>query len=294
VVVSVLAFKTYGVTLFVATPFIQGMVVGWTFNRREIRSARETAGVVWLSMLLVGGVILLFALEGLLCVMMALPIAAVLAVMGGVIGRAIARDTPRGGLGFAATLFVLPAGALMEKVSTVAPTYEVVTSVDVAAAPEIVWDRVVQFDEIREQPEWYFRAGIAYPIRATIDGTGEGAIRRCVFSTGAFVEPITTWDAPRRLAFDVVEQPPPLHELSIYSNVYAPHINGYFRSTRGEFRLIPVAGNHTRLEGHTWYSVAIYPQGYWRAMSELLLHRIHRRVLDQVKRESELAGPVPR
>jgi hypothetical protein len=292
VVVSVLAFRTYGVTLFVATPFIQGMVVGWTFNRREIRSSRETAAVVWLSILLVGGVILLFALEGLLCLMMALPVAAVLAVMGGLIGRAIARDTPRGGLGFAATLFVLPVGALMEKVSTVAPTYEVVTSVEVAAAPEIVWDRVVRFDEIQERPEWYFRAGIAYPIRATIDGTGEGAIRRCVFSTGAFVEPITTWDAPRRLAFDVVDQPPPLRELSIYSKVYAPHIDGYFRSTRGEFRLIPIAGGHTRLEGHTWYSVAIYPQGYWRAMSELLLHRIHRRVLDQVKRESEGAGSM--
>ncbi len=219
--VSIVAFGTYGVTLFVATPFIQGMIVGWAFNRGEIRGSWETAGVVWLSMLLVGGVILLFALEGLFCLIMALPIAAVLAVMGGVIGRAIARDTGRGGLGLAATLFVLPTGAVMERVSTVAPTYEVVTSVDVAAAPEIVWERVVRFDEIRVEPEWYFRAGIAYPIRATITGTGEGAIRRCEFSTGAFVEPITTWDAPRRLAFDVIEQPPPLHELSIYSKVYS-------------------------------------------------------------------------
>jgi len=293
VLVSIVAFGTYGVTLFIGTPFIQGMVVGWAFNRREVRSSSETAGVVWLSLLLVAGAILLFALEGALCLAMALPIASTLALMGGLIGRAMATRSGRGGLGFAATLFVLPTGALMEKISTAAPTYEVVTSVDVAATPDVVWDRVVQFDEIGEQPAWYFRAGIAYPVRATITGSGKGAIRRCEFSTGSFVEPITTWDAPSRLAFDVIEQPPPLREFSIYSNVYAPHVNGYFRSTRGEFRLIPAVGGHTRLEGHTWYNVEIYPQGYWRAMSEVLLHRIHLRVLEQVKRESESAARNP-
>jgi uncharacterized membrane protein YhaH (DUF805 family) len=290
VLVSIAAFGTYGVTLFVATPFIQGMVVGWAFNRRETRTSAETVGVVWLSLFLVAGAILLFALEGALCVAMALPLAAIVALLGGMIGRTIATQRGPTGLGYAGVLFVLPAGALMEKISTVAPTYEVVTSIDVAASPAVVWNRVVKFDEIRERPAWYFRAGIAYPISATIAGSGPGAIRRCEFSTGAFVEPITVWDEPRRLAFDVVEQPPPLRELSIYSKVYAPHINGYFSSTRGEFRLIPAAGGHTRLEGHTWYSVAIYPQGYWRATSEVLLHQIHLRVLRQVKRESESAS----
>jgi uncharacterized membrane protein YhaH (DUF805 family) len=290
VLVSIVAFGTYGVTLFVATPFIQGMVVGWAFNRRETRSSAETVSVVWLSLFLVAGSILLFALEGVLCVAMALPLAAIVALLGGMIGRTIANQRGPSGLGYAGILFVLPTGALMEKISTVAPTYEVVTSIDVAAPPTVVWNRVVQFNQIQEPPAWYFRAGIAYPIRATIAGSGPGAIRRCEFSTGAFIEPITVWDEPRRLAFDVVEQPPPLRELSIYSKVYAPHINGYFSSTRGEFRLIPAPGGHTRLEGHTWYSVAIYPQGYWRATSEILLHQIHLRVLRQVKRESESAS----
>jgi uncharacterized membrane protein YhaH (DUF805 family) len=290
VLVSIVAFGTYGVTLFVATPFIQGMVVGWAFNRRETRSSAETVSVVWLSLFLVAGSILLFALEGVLCVAMALPLAAIVALLGGMIGRTIANQRGPSGLGYAGILFVLPTGALMEKISTVAPTYEVVTSVDVAAPPTVVWNRVVQFNQIQERPAWYFRAGIAYPVRATIAGSGPGAIRRCEFSTGAFIEPITVWDEPRRLAFDVIDQPPPLRELSIYSKVYAPHINGYFSSTRGEFRLIPAPGGHTRLEGHTWYSVAIYPQGYWRATSEILLHQIHLRVLRQVKRESESAS----
>jgi hypothetical protein len=233
-------------------------------------------------------VVFLFAMEGVICLLMALPIAAILGIMGAYVGRSIAL---RGGgiaYGAAAMFLVVPTGAAVDKATTAAPpTYEVVTSIDVAASPEVVWNRVVQFREIKAPLAWYFRAGIAYPVRATISGQGVGAIRRCEFSTGAFIEPITVWDEPRRLAFGVVEQPPPLRELSIYSEVYAPHIDGFFRSEQGEFRLIALPNGGTRLEGHTWYSVAIYPQGYWRAISEVLLHEIHRRVLDQVKLEAE-------
>jgi uncharacterized membrane protein YhaH (DUF805 family) len=295
VLFSVFAFGSYGLTLFLATPFIQGMVVGYSYNRDRQTTGAETVSVVALSVLLVGGVMLLFALEGVVCLLMALPLALGLGALGGLVGRVMARARSGGGLGFAPALFALPSGAMMDKVSPPAPTYEVVSTVDVAAAPQTVWTHVVQFGEITEAPAWYFRAGIAYPLRASIRGTGVGAVRRCEFSTGAFVEPITAWEPPSRLAFDVIAQPPPLRELSIYAKVYAPHLDGYFRSSRGEFRMIALANGETRLEGHTWYSVAIYPQAYWRGASEMLLHRIHRRVLEQVKRESELAtvGKIP-
>jgi uncharacterized membrane protein YhaH (DUF805 family) len=288
VLVAVLGLKNYGWPLFLGTPFIQGMVCGWAFNRERARSTKETIAVVWTSLLLVGGVVFLFAMEGVICLLMALPIAAILGIMGAFVGRSIALRGSGMAYGAAAMFLVVPTGALVDRATTSGPpTYEVVTSIDVAAPSEVVWDRVVQFGEIRAPLAWYFRSGIAYPVSATIDGTGVGAIRRCEFSTGAFVEPITVWDEPRRLAFGVIEQPPPLRELSIYSKVYAPHVNGYFRSHQGEFRLIPLSNGGTRLEGHTWYSVAVYPQGYWRAISEVLLHEIHRRVLEQVKLEAE-------
>jgi uncharacterized membrane protein YhaH (DUF805 family) len=288
VLVSVMGLQNYGGPLFLGTPFVQGMVCGWAFNRERARSTKETVAVVWTSLLLVGGVVFLFAMEGAICLLMALPIAAILGIMGAHVGRSIALFGSGIAYGAAAMFLVVPTGAAVDKVTTSAPpTYEVVTAIDVAAPPEVVWDRVVQFGEIAAPLPWYFRTGIAYPVRATINGHGVGAIRRCEFSTGAFIEPITVWDEPRRLAFDVVEQPPPLRELSIYSKVYAPHVDGFFRSNRGEFRLIALANGGTRLEGRTWYSVAVYPQGYWRAISEVLLHRIHRRVLDQVKLEAE-------
>lgn len=124
-------------------------------------------------------------------------------------------------------------------------------------------------------------------LRATIDGTGVGAVRRCEFSTGAFIEPITAWEPGRRLAFDVAAQPPPMHELSPYRHIHPPHLDGYLRCRRGEFRLVPLDGGRTRLEGSTWYEYEIYPQCYWTLWQDALIQRIHRRVLDHIRRESE-------
>ena len=59
------------------------------------------------------------------------------------------------------------------------------------------------------------------------------------FSTGAFVEPITAWEPPHRLAFSVQSTPPPMDELS-FREVTPPHLEGFFVSRRGEFRLEPL------------------------------------------------------
>ncbi len=170
------------------------------------------------------------------------------------------------------------------------PTERVVSSsVEIDAPPEVVWQNVIAFPELPEQREWFFRLGIACPERARIVGHGVGATRYCEFTTGAFVEPITVWDQPRRLAFDVTEQPDPMFELSPYRHVHPPHLDHSLRSHRGEFRLVALDDGRTRLEGRTWYSVAIYPQFYWQLLSDELIGRIHHRVLTHIKSRSEAA-----
>ena len=147
--------------------------------------------------------------------------------------------------------------------------------------------------ELPPPSELVFWLGIAHPLRARIRGSGVGAIRTCEFSTGSFVEPITAWDPPRRLAFDVRSEPPPLAEWSPYQHVYAPHLVGGRETERREFRLIPLAADRTRLEGSTWYRNNLFPQLYWNLWSDALIHRIHRRVLEHVKRRSEGRGAGP-
>lgn len=128
--------------------------------------------------------------------------------------------------------------------------------------------------------------GIAYPIEARIEGHGVGATRYCTFSTGSFVEPITEWDAPNRLSFNVAENPPPMKELSIYEGIDAPHLHGHMVSHKGQFRLSQ-RGNQVLLEGTTWYSNRILPEFYWSMISDELIHLIHLRVLNHIKSHTE-------
>lgn len=287
VAIITLTTKSYGMALFLGTPFVLGAVTAYIHNYRHPRTSRETTAVVMLGLFFVGGSLMLFALEGLVCLLMAVPIGIVAAELGGKVGRLVAIGTTAPPASTAFVLLLLPAGLVADRATNVSPVYEAVTSVIVNAPPEKVWAHVIQFHEITERPSLLFRLGIAYPIRARISGTGPGAIRRCEFSTGAFVEPITAWEAPNKLSFGVSAQPPAMHELSPYSHVYAPHIKGFFRARRGEFRLVSLSNGRTRLEGSTWYTLDMYPQAYWRPIAELLLRQIHERVLEQVKRESE-------
>ena len=139
----------------------------------------------------------------------------------------------------------MPGLILLEySVGETPPLYEVKTSVVIKSDLQTVWTHVVTFSQLPPPTEAMFKTGIAYPIRAEMHGQGVGAERHCVFSTGAFVEPITVWDEPRLLAFDVSGQPPAMEELSIYSNVHPPHLENYFIAKRGQFELKRVAGRH--------------------------------------------------
>jgi uncharacterized membrane protein YhaH (DUF805 family) len=281
----------YGLSLFFLTPFTMGAVSAVIYNGQRRRPGWATAGVATASVLLAGSIPLLFALEGLLCLTMAAPAAIGLAILGALVGREVFAMSGSGAGAALPLLLVLPGAATAESRLAEAQVRDVTTSVDVAATPERVWKHVVGFSELPPPREWFFRAGIAYPKAAHIAGSGVGAVRRCEFSTGDFVEPITVWSPPARLAFDVREQPPSMTEWSFYETVAAPHLKGTMVSKGGEFDLVPLPGGSTRLEGTTHYTLAMYPEAYWRPFAEALLHAIHRRVLLHVKALSEADRP---
>ena len=290
-VVSVLVFESYLAMLFVGTPFAVGFVASYRLLRGAGSRAASSIAAGQLALLLVAGALLLLALEGVVCLVMAYPLAAGLAALGALLGRGVARThrlRPTHAVGM---LLALPLLIGVESAGSGVPVREVVTAIEIDATPDVVWPHVVSVTELPPPHQIVFTLGIAYPIRAHIDGAGVGAIRYCEFSTGAFVEPITAWEPPRRLAFDVASQPEPMHETSPYQHVHAPHLLDGLRSRRGEFRLVALAGGRTRLEGSTWYTVDMAPQAYWGWYSDALIHAIHRRVLTHVRTLAETGAP---
>lgn len=286
---AVKVFDSYGWALFLGLPILVSFLSSLIYRRTGTSTWGATYGVSLLSILLLGALILVFAIDGLICLLMALPLAAFLALLGSTIGYLLGRRLSASIAGVAPALLVgaFPFLVAFESGQPSTPRlHEVTTRIEVLAPIQSVWNEVIAFDRIDEAPKGIFRLGIAYPIEATIEGSGVGAVRHCVFSTGPFIEPITRWDAPHALEFDVTSNPPPMKEFSPWGQIDTPHLHDTFTSERGRFQLYEEDGK-TILEGTTWYRQTISPDFYWHKISDHIIHLIHLRVLEHIKKRAE-------
>jgi len=286
--ISVKFFGEYGWTIFVLIPLIIGFIPPFIVSKVKEISRNESYKLSFLTLGVACLGLLIFAIEGIICIAMASPILALLTLLGSYLGY-----TSQGNriINSTNTTLILILGTIglmsFDYYNEPKGLIPVTTKITVNSEIEEVWKNVVTFNKIDEPTDWIFRTGIAYPTDATIKGEGVGAIRYCNFSTGSFVEPITKWEEPNLLQFDVEEQPIPMNELNPFWEVHPPHLDGYFKSYKGQFKLTKLDKNKTELEGTTWYQVDITPEMYWKVWSNFIVHRIHERVLNHIKNESE-------
>ncbi len=298
VVLSVYGLGDYGGALFLGAPVLMGTVAGFLLNVRQPRGVLANLMVATLTCFSLGGLMMLTAMEGAICIAMAAPIGLAMTCLGVALGRALAQV--EGGrmvrlmsVGWPVALLLSGAAGGQER--------EVESRIAIHASPEALWDAVISFGGVELPPpsQWFFQLGIAYPVRAHIEGTpvelgGTGATRYCEFSTGPFVEPIRIWDppvhgGPGHLAFDVSKSPPTMKEWSFYNHVHAPHLDGVLKSRHGEFQIEPQADGTTLLIGRTWYTFDMDPESYWGIWSDAAIHEIHRRVLEHIRGVAEAA-----
>lgn len=281
-------FRDYAFGLFIWLPFVLGATSTLLYghNNTAVRSKLFNVSLLTLLVFCLG--LLVFAWEGLICLMMALPIGLFFTWFGHWVSYKIIKSKI-GNTTTTIVLLFLSGPSLMAFENTKQSKEDirfVTTNIEINASPEDVWKNVVAFPQLKDPTEFIFKTGIAYPINATIKGQGVGAVRHCNFSTGSFVEPISVWDEPRLLKFSVDEQPEPMKELSFY-NIHPNHLHGYWVSKQGQFKLTRLANGHTLLEGTTWYVNKIKPGFYWTMWSDYIVHKIHTRVLEHIKTQTE-------
>ena len=290
VLLSALTFGAYGWGLFVMTPFLVGVTTAYLANRRVALGGTDSMMLV----LAAGGLgtlaLLMLALEGFMCILLVAPLAALVAAAGGGIGRAAAlarnaRDAPL------MSLAVLPAIFALEAAMPPALPIEASHSIDIAAPPALVWSALTSPEPIAPPPGLVGRAGLAFPIRSRVIGEGVGAERLGLFSTGTARERITAWAPARTLAFEVLDQPPAMEEMSPWRHVHAPHVSGYFDTSETRFDLAPLPGGGTRLTVRAAHILRIDPVLYWEPIARWAIAGNLDRVLGDIRTKAE-TGPA--
>jgi hypothetical protein len=294
--ISVGLLRSYGVALLLGAPMISGFATGAFYARLDpgapFRGAAvATTAVVALTMALT----IVTALEGLGCFVMFLPLLCLPIFVGSLIGFTAGSALPerRVAVPIAASMMLFFVLLGLERVSplpALSPA-PVETSIEIDAPSARVWSLLPSMAEMPPPEDWVFRrVGIAYPVRATLNGEGLGAKRTCDFTTGPALETIDVWSPGHVLGFTIDAQPDPMRELTLYDTVRQPHLDGYVRNLRGELSVEELPGGRTRLTGRSWYEVRIAPETYWRLWSDLFIHKIHARVLGVVKSRAEAPG----
>jgi hypothetical protein len=286
VLISAVTFGAYGWGLFVGTPFLAGFTTGYLANRDALLTKIETMILVGASGLLGTLALLMLALEGLACILLIAPLAGAVAVTGGLLGRALAkvghwRGKPLVSVAILPLLFAMEA-AMPPSLSMVAEQ-----AIDIAAPPEAVWQALISSEPIGLAPGLVGQAGLAYPLRGRLTAERQGAERIGEFSTGTARERITGWEPGRRLAFEVLTQPPAMEEMSPYRRVHAPHVEGYFDTSWTSFELEPLPGGGTRLTARAAHELRIDPAIYWEPIARWAIHLNVSRVLQDLKGKAE-------
>ena len=296
--ISVNYFQQYGITLFCLSPGICGAVAvllhQWARPDTAPRLGAMAMAVVGVLALLIALALLLGGgAEGLICLAMALPFAVLMALVGAAVGAALVGLTGRPRpLPVLLSVLVLYPAAQQAEVRYAAPAVPrlVATEVVVNAPPAQVWAALLQPVHYPAATGW-FRAGVVYPRRTAFardPATGRRTLV-CAYSQGLARLPVVAWQPARQLTFAVppAAMPAPMHELSPYPQLHAPHLHGYFRVDSGTFKLRVLPGGRTLLQARTVYRHSIGPRGYWQLWSDYLLDALHQRVLLTLKAQAE-------
>ncbi|UOQ96087.1 SRPBCC family protein [Hymenobacter sp. 5317J-9] len=291
-------YESYGATLFCLSPTICSFVAVLLYRRKQPERTGGVWSVSWAVvaiMAVLASMLLLISSggEGIICVLMALPFALVLSLVGGLLGQAVVEMRgPRRPLPVLAAVVLLYPAAQEYEVRHPAPVLprRVITQQVVNAPPAAVWAVLMRPVTYPAANNW-FRAGVVYPTRTAFaldSATGRRTLV-CRYSQGRAQLPVVGWEPGRSLTFAVPppSMPAPMRELSPYPSVHAPHLHGFFRVDSGTFRLRPLPGGRTLLEARTVYRHSIGPQFYWQLWSDYLLDTMHGQVLATLKAQAE-------
>jgi hypothetical protein len=159
-----------------------------------------------------------------------------------------------------------------------APTEFVSTARVIDAPVEACWDAIMFYEEVKHDPPWLLRVGLARPLRIQGRCSTVGDVRICTYDRGRISKLVTEVRPGERLAFDVIEQG-----------------IGYERDVRmrgGSFDFESIGPKYTRITLTSEYEPRLWPRWAWRAGERYAIRLLHRHVLEGMRLKAESRAAV--
>lgn len=284
-------FGNYGAATFVTSPIVAGVLSAIALNYQETLSFKHTylAGLASVGACYL--FLLLFAFEGIICLLMASPIALVAQLIGSLITFIIIKRIRKPGLYSLALLLVLPIHSVIEPHTSHTEQVLQTQTEDMIKAPvEDVWHQLLALNQFEPPSSVLMKAGISYPERIEWIQEDQNKLPyiSCTYSNGAARLCIDSLVTEQLLQFSITETPATMKEMSFYDEVHAPHLHGNFNLVYGRIILSPLPDGHTRITTISAYTHRIKPASYWKLWSDFAFDQVHHIVINHLKKETEL------
>jgi hypothetical protein len=259
----------YGVALFCILPGCIGLFTGFIPKKAIALSA---LGVALFSVLII---VWSGQLEGLVCIIMAIPLVAGCALIGYLIGLVIRRFTKKTDQ---LKLSVLPFTFLAITFATNqiwkgdGSASAVTTSMILNASVSTVYDHIKHVDTVIATPHWFHDLGLPYPYKCIMTAEEVGGKRICEFDAGVITETIVELEKNKLLRMAVSD--------------YQMPGKGWFSFKEDRYEVEQV-NEGTKITRTTTYLSKLRPRLYWNEIEKLTIGTQQELVFENLKNEVE-------
>jgi len=286
-------FGAMTIAFLFLVPFVVGYLTVHVGDRDGKWSWPRRLLLPWLSALLSLGIALAFAWEGLICVVIWLPLFLLVSLLGGLVaalvGKAVRSRRARGVLAGCVALLPAVVAPLEHRAPAPDEVRIVATAIEIAASPATVWSeiaRVRKFEPDEHRFAWSHAIGFPKPIEATLSHEGVGGVRHASFEGGVvFVETVHAWEPERHLAFAIEADPEaiPARALDEHVTVGGP----YFDVLEGDYRIEALSGGRVRLSLESRHRLSTRFNPYAGLWTDFILKDTQRYILEALRRRCE-------
>jgi len=277
-------------TFLFLVPFLIGLIT--TYKNREISSTTKVLSIS-MPLFAVLGVILITLImqwEGIICVLMAIPIFAVTAMIGGYIGIQLFERKPNQMNITLILLLPFLLAPLEQQLGLSQKIFSETTTILVEGNQQAIWDnitRVYYIKEAENKKSLFQFMGFPRPLEATLDTVAVGGVRIAKFDRGLFfTETVTKVIDQQFLEFTIEADPNSIPPKALDEHVL---VGGqYFDVLKGSYEIISTSEpNIYEIKLTSQFRLSTnfnFYSGFW---SKLIMRDIQNNILEILKARVE-------
>lgn len=290
-------FEVMTSSFIFGVPVALGFLTVWLGEYRQNYSYGRRILLPWGPSLMCLVCCLALAWEGLICVVLWLPLVLVLSSFGGLLaglaGALFQTDRTKNYCLAVVALAPFIAAPLESLRSEAVEVRDVHTQIDIQASRAAVWGQIKSvplITEAEQREDFIHWLGFPRPLEARLEGEGIGAVRYATFERGVlFIETITAWDEGNRLAFTIHAD-----SKNIPPTTFDEHVTiggPYFDVLDGTYRVEDLGGGWMRLHLSSRQRLSTGFNFYSHLWTEYLMARLQNYILNVIKIRCETSTP---